>query len=41
MSWTGQEGQAYDSGRAAGKRACRTAVQGMGLVRAVILVLGS
>ena len=37
----GQEGQANDGGWAGGKRACKTAVQGAGVARAVVLVLGS
>lgn len=41
VSRRGQEGQADDGGWAGGKRACKTAVQGAGLVRAVVLVLGS
>lgn len=41
VSQRGQEGQANDSGWAGGKRACKTAVQGAGLVRAVVLVLGA
>lgn len=41
VSQRGQDGQANDGGWAGGKRACKTAVQGAGLVRAVVLVLGA
>lgn len=41
VSQRGQEGQANDGGWAGGKRACKTAVQGAGVARAVVLVLGS